>query len=287
MRKRFSISLAIIYIIILFSVFITLYPFVYIMIQSICDFNGITQMRSRIFYFPSHVSFSAYKIILRSENIYRSLVNSVVYTLTGTLLSIIVTVMMAYPLSKKDLFGRKVFMLYVTFTLLFGVSMIPLYLVVHNLGIRNTMWAVILPFVLSPWNLILTRTFFENIPGSIQESAHIDGCNDIRVLFSIIIPMSMPIIATISLYYAVWYWNSYFWPMIFLDSRKMFPIQVLLREILIQGTMANEMSAGDELLMSESIKGATTMVATIPIILVYPFLQKYFVKGILVGAIKG
>jgi putative aldouronate transport system permease protein len=268
-------------------ILITLLPFIYVLINSLKGYTAY--LEHKIFLTPADLTLSAYKSIFTTNNALTAIINSIKYTLVGTSLSVFLTILTAYPLSKSDFFGGKTIMFLIVFTLLFAVGIVPLYLLVNNLNMVNKFWSVIIPFLVNPWNLILTKTFFENIPESIEQAAYIDGCNDIKVLFNIIIPISMPIIATISLYYSVAYWNSYFWPMVFLNSKKLYPIQIILRDIVIQGAMAGEMaSASDgDVLMSESIKFAVIIVATLPIVMVYPFLQKYFVKGILVGSIKG
>jgi len=267
---------------------VCIYPFYYVLTLSVSDYMQMINSNSVVL-FPRKITFAAYKLILTKQNIFRSLLNSVFYAVTGTGLSVLITLLTAYPLSKKNFVGRRFFMFIITVTFLFGAGMVPLFLVVKSMHIDNTIWSVILPFLISPWNLILTRTFFENIPSSLSQSAYIDGANEIQVLYSIILPLSLPIIATISLYYAVGYWNSYFWPMVFLNDKKLYPIQILLRDIVIQGSMANERTSSSvsEPVMSESIKGAVIIVATLPIITVYPFLQRYFLKGMMVGAIKG
>ncbi len=289
MRKKVKvlrISDIFIYSAILFFAVITLYPFVHV---TAISFSGyVSLMESNIFIFPRDFTLTAYKSVLSNKYIFSSLLNSTIYTVTGTLLSVFFTMTMAYPLAKRHFTGRRLFSFLITFTLLFSAGIIPVYLVVNKLGLMNTIWAIVLPFLISPWNLIITRTFLEELPVSIQESAIIDGCNDIKTFFYIIVPLSFPIMATIGIFYAVYHWNSYFWPVIFLNTREQYPVQIILREIVIQGTVADALNnSEEEVLLSESIKGATIMVATLPILVVYPFLQKYFVKGMLIGSIKG
>jgi putative aldouronate transport system permease protein len=287
MTAKFNFSTLVLHAIMLLILIVTLYPFVYILAISFSD--GLSVMQNKVVLIPVNFNLSAYKAVFSNNNVLGALNNSVLYTVLGTLLSVLFTMITAYPLAKEHLAGKKLFMIMIVITMVFATGMIPFFLVVKNLGLLNTIWAVILPFLISPWNVILTRVFIENIPKEIEHAAMIDGCNDIKYLYRIVIPLCVPIIATISLYYAVSYWNMYFWPMMFLNEKEMYPIQVLLQQMVIMGSMASELSkAGPkEIGIAENIKAATIMVSTVPILLVYPFLQKYFVKGIMIGAVKG
>ena len=196
--------------------------------------------------------------------------------------------MMAYPLSRKRFTGRKSFMKLITITLMFSGGMIPSFLVVKELGMYNTIWAVILTGAISPWNLIISKTFLESIPDSFEESAIIDGCNDIQVLKDIFIPLSLPIIATMTLFYSVAHWNSFFTSLIYLNDKKKYPLQVFLRNILIESDMSKyAQRADDEIIVQQSIKYTVIVITSFPIVCLYPFLQKYFIKGVMIGGIKG
>ncbi|MBY9085297.1 carbohydrate ABC transporter permease, partial [Paenibacillus sp. HN-1] len=201
-----------------------------------------------------------------------------------------ITALGAYVLSRKQVFWNKYFMIMITFTMFFSGGLIPLYLVVKGVGLTNSLWATILPFTISTFNLIIMRTSFQSIPDSLEESAKIDGANQFTILFKIIIPLSMPVLAVMGLYYAVDKWNGWFYASIFLKDRELFPLQLILREILVLGStdsMSTSANAGEQQQIGETIKYATIMIATLPILCVYPFVQRYFVKGVMIGALKG
>jgi len=210
-------------------------------------------------------------------------------TLVGTLLSMLLTSLMAYGLSRRDLDGRRVIMFLVVFTMLFNGGMIPTFLVVKELGLIDTYAALILPSAIAAFNLIILKNFFQNIPDGLEESAKIDGCSDFGILFRIVLPLSMPAIATISLFYAVTYWNTYMSAILYLNKSEMWPIQVLLRQIVVLASGMDYSSSLDSEVPppEQSVKMAVIVVATLPILLVYPFLQKHFAKGAMLGSIKG
>jgi putative aldouronate transport system permease protein len=200
------------------------------------------------------------------------------------------TAMCAYPLSRRDFTGRKAITVGVTITMLFSGGLIPLYLVVLKLGLINTVWAIVLVPAINTWYMFIMRTFFQGLPESMHESAIIDGANDVVILIRIVLPLAKPVIATLLLFYAVFHWNSYFNALIFLNEKIKYPMQLIIRSVVVAGRMefTNEIGAAtDYMVIEKTIKYAVIMVATVPILLVYPFLQKYFVKGIMVGAIKG
>lgn len=271
----------------MFVIIAMLSPFLHVASVSISD--KIAVVNNKISLFPIGLDFDAYRKVFENEYIFISYKNTIIYTVVGTLVNLILTAMVAYPLSKKFFFGRKQFTMLITFTMFFGGGMIPGYLLVKSLGIMNSMWAVILPGAVSTWNMIIMRTFFQNIPDSLEESAVIDGCTEIGVLFKIILPLSMPIMSTMGLFYAVGHWNSFFGPLLYLNDKAKYPLQIILRQIVISGEMAfaQGSSSGEEIVIADSVKYATIMVATLPIIMIYPFIQKYFVKGVMVGSIKG
>ena len=217
--------------------------------------------------------------------------NSIIYTVVGTVINIVMTVMAAYPLSIRGFVGRNVITGLFVFTMIFTAPLIPTYLNIRSLHLLDTMWAVILPPALSTYNMIIMRTYFEGFSEELEDAARIDGCSPLGVLWRIILPVSAPIMLTIALYYAVFHWNSYFHPMLYLQTKKKFPLQVFLQQILISGetAFANASSSIDssQLLVSEAVKYATIIVAVLPIIIFYPFIQKYFTKGALTGSVKG
>ncbi|MEK5061413.1 ABC transporter permease [Paenibacillus sp. FSL H7-0326] len=266
---------------------VTVLPFVHVVAGS---FTTSAEMAAKKFVLiPTDWSLDAYKFIFSTNTIFRAMLVSIGVTVIGTLFSMLITSLMAYGLSRRDLDGRKVIMFMVVFTMLFSGGMIPTFLVVKELGLIDTYAALILPSAISAFNMIILKNFFQNIPEGLEESAKIDGSNDFGILFRIVLPLSMPAIATISLFYAVTYWNTYMSAILYLNESKMWPIQVLLRQIVV---LASGMDYSSELDSSvpppdQAVKMAVIVVATLPILLVYPFLQKHFAKGAMLGSIKG
>lgn len=273
------------YIILFLVVYITFYPFWKIFVSSLSDQNAV--LLNKVKWIPVGFTLGNYKVVFSNNNVLLSYWNTILYTTTGTAVSLILTITMAYPLSRKHFFGRNIYMKFIIFAMLFSGGLIPTFLVVKSLGFYNKIWAIIIPGAINIWNLIVTRTFFMNLPDSLEESATIDGANDIQVLFQIYLPLSMPIIATMTLFYAVGHWNNYFGPLIYLNDKRKYPLQIFLRNILISTDISQYQMQEDIAVVSTSIKYTVIIVTTVPILLVYPFIQKYFVKGIMVGAIKG
>ena len=279
------------YVIVTLVAFTTILPFIYILGAS---FASEYELATRpMFIIPRDVTLDAYKYIFSSNKIITAFGNSVFITAAGTLINLFCTVTMAYAVSKKRLRGRNFFLNMVIFSMFFSGGMIPTYIVVANwLHLKDTYWSVLLPGAISAYNMMIVKNFFQGIPQELEESASIDGCNDVGVLWKIVLPLSLPVLATFGLFYAVGHWNAYFGAMIYMTgAREKWPLQVLLREIII---LANA-SAGDMANLDpnfvqppeQSIKMAVIVVSTVPIMCVYPFLQKYFVKGVMVGALKG
>jgi putative aldouronate transport system permease protein len=281
----------IIYVMLSAVMIIVLYPLIFVASASVSD--AITVIKGEVWLLPKNLSFTGYKLIFENKEILTGYANTILYTVVGTALNLIMTIMAAYPLSRKDFAGRNVIMAMIVFTMFFSGGLIPTYLLVKDLGMINTMWALIIPGVVSVWNVIIMRTFFQtSIPVEVQESAAIDGCSNIQTLWSIVLPLSMPIIAVMILFYSVGHWNAYFNALIYLNDRVKYPLQLFLREILIksqtdQMTSSMDLSIQKHLMEAEAIKYAVVIVANLPVLMLYPFLQKYFVKGIMVGAIKG
>lgn len=267
---------------------ITVLPFIHVLAGSFTTAEELIQKKFVLF--PTQFTLDAYRYIFSTDILLRSLGVSIFITVAGTFISMLLTSMMGYGLSRRDLGGRRIFMFMVVFTMLFSGGMIPTFLVVKELGMIDTFWALLIPSSISAFNLIILRNFFQNLPEGIEESAKIDGCNDFGILFRIVIPLSMPAIATISLFYAVAYWNVFMQAILYIDDSTKWPIQVLLRQIVIMASgMQGDTSdlAGDYAPPEETIKMAVIVVATLPILLVYPFLQKHFAKGALLGSVKG
>ncbi|MBQ9211482.1 MAG: carbohydrate ABC transporter permease [Clostridia bacterium] len=279
------------YLIVSLIAFTTILPFIYIIGAS---FASEYELATRpMFIIPRDVTLDAYRYIFSSNKILMAFGNSVFITVVGTLINLFFTVTMAYAVSKQRLRGRNFFLNLVIFSMFFSGGMIPSYIVIANiLQMKDSYWSVLLPGAISAYNMMIVKNFFQGIPQELEESASIDGCNDIGILWKIVLPLSLPVLATFGLFYAVGHWNAYFGAMIYMSgARDKWPLQVLLREIII---LANA-SAGDLQNMDpnfvqppeQSIKMAVIVVSTVPIMCVYPFLQKYFVKGVMVGALKG
>jgi len=278
------------YLIVTLIAITTIIPFVYIIGASFATEYEIATRP--MFFIPQDVSIAAYQYIFSSNKILRGFTNSIFITVAGTAINLFFTVTMAYAISKPRLRGRNFFLNMVIFSMFFSGGMIPGYIVVANiLNLKNTFWSVLLPGAISAYNMMIVKNFFQGIPQELEESASIDGCTDIGVLLKIVLPLSLPVLATFGLFYAVGHWNSYFPAMIYLTDDKMYPLQLILRNIIVTAeSSASDMSLMDPNFVEppkQSIKMAVIVVATVPIMCVYPFLQKYFVKGVMVGALKG
>ncbi|GAB3088424.1 carbohydrate ABC transporter permease [Isoptericola nanjingensis] len=237
---------------------------------------------------PHTFTLDAYRYILSTSTIFQAMGVSVIVTVGGTFLSLLVTALMAYALSKRYLKGRRVINFLVVFTMLFSGGMIPTFIVVQKLGLIDSLWSLILPVLINAFNFVIMRSFFQGIPDSLEEAARIDGCSDLGVFLRIVLPLSLASIATIGLFYAVYYWNTYQAAILYINDSEKWPIQVLLRQIVIvaSGMNADE-SAVDVVPPAQSVKMAVIFVATLPMLLVYPFIQRFFVKGALIGSVKG
>ena len=279
------------YLIVTIVALTTIFPFVYIIGAS---FATEAEIASRpMFIIPHNVSTAAYEYIFSSNKILRGFGNSIFITVCGTAINLFFTVTMAYALSKTRLRGRNFFLNLVIFSMFFSGGMIPGYIVIANiLNLKNTYWSVLLPGAISAYNMMIVKNFFQGIPQELEESASIDGCTDLGVLWKIVLPLSLPVLATFGLFYAVGHWNAYFGAMIYMKTAKeKWPLQVLLRELIIlsSGTAGDMNNLDPEFVQppEQSVKMAVIVVSTVPIMMVYPFLQKYFVKGVMVGALKG
>ncbi|TNJ66964.1 carbohydrate ABC transporter permease [Paenibacillus hemerocallicola] len=286
--KLFNLSITIV---LSFVALIVLYPLFFIIIASISNPQSV--VTGEVLLMPKGVHFAGYEKILKNTELQRGFINTVFYTVTGTAINLVLTICAAYPLSRKDFKGRQTITAFLLFTMFFSGGMIPTYLLIRDLGMINTIWAMLLPNAVSVVNVIIMRTYFQTtIPAEVQEAASIDGCSNLKLLWRVVLPLSMPIVAVMILFYSVAHWNAYFNAMLYLNNRTMYPLQLLLREILVQNDLQDMVSLGDDSLMkqllnAESVKYAAVIAANLPVLLLYPFLQKYFVKGIFIGAIKG
>lgn len=267
---------------------VMIYPFIYVLLASVSDPNMLIRHRGLLL-MPEGFNIGAYKLVFRNPNILKGYANTILYVVVGTSINIVMTVLSAYVLSRKDFLFRRPLMFMAIITMYFSGGMIPLYLQVQRLKLLNTIWAIVLPTAMSTYNLIIVRTAFENVPPTLEESAMLDGANEFVTLVRIVIPLTMPTIAVMVLFYSVGIWNSWFNAMIYLQDRTKYPLQLILREILIANDTSSMTAgvAGDVVPLAESVKYATIVVATLPVLVIYPFLQKYFVKGVMVGAVKG
>jgi putative aldouronate transport system permease protein len=262
-------------------------PFVHVVGSSFA--TGAEIASKKFLLFPTSFTLDAYKYIFSTNTIFKSMSVSIIVTVSGTLWSMLISVLTAYGLSRKDLVGRKYIMFLFVFTILFNGGMIPTFLVVKETGLMDSLLALIIPVSISVFNMIILKTFFQGLPEGLEESAKMDGCNDFGILFRIVIPCSMPAIATISLFYAVTYWNTYMHAILYLSDASKWPVQVLLRQIVVlaSGLTYDTGVYSDTPPPAQSVKMAVIVVATLPVLLVYPFLQKHFTKGALLGSVKG
>lgn len=261
-------------------------PFIYVLAVSFTSPAEVA--KGGLILWPEEWSLASYRYIFSTNTLVRSMLVSIYITVLGTLINLIFTSLMAYPLAKTHLRGRQTILLAVLFTMLFGGGMIPTYFVVKALHLTNTLWSLMIPGAISAFNLIVLKNFFQQIPDGLEDSARIDGCNEVGVLFRIVLPLSLPAMATFGLFYAVGHWNQFFNAILYINDNTKWPIQVLLREVVILASS----SIGDSTIDSTeiqplTIRMAVIVFATIPILLVYPFLQKHFAKGVMLGSVKG
>lgn len=281
---------AITYIIIGILGLIVLYPMLYVVAASMSSADAL--ISGKVWLWPVDISFEGYKAVFKSSDVWLGYANTIFYTVVGTVINVAMTLFCAYPLSRKELFGRSVFTFIFSFTMLFGGGLIPNYLLIKNLGILNTRWALLLPGAMSIYNMIVCRTFIQtSIPTELLESARLDGCDDIRYFFKIVLPLSKAIIAVLTLWYAVGHWNAYFNAFIYLNDKELYPLQIFLRDILISNKMSSDLNdpelANQLRTVQMTLKYALIVVSTAPLFLFYPFTQKYFQKGVMVGSVKG
>ncbi|GBG05931.1 sugar ABC transporter permease [Paenibacillus sp. MY03] len=267
------------------------YPLIYVVSASFSAPSAV--ISGKVWLWPVEPTLNGYEAVFKNKQLVSGFANSIFYMVAGTLINLVMTVMAAFPLSRKELSGRNLFMAIFVFTMLFSGGLIPNFLLVRDLGMLDTRWAMLLPVALSVWNVIITRTYFQaTIPDELYEAASMDGCNDFRFLLRMALPLSAPILAVIALYYGVGHWNSYFNALIYLKSPDLQPLQIILRNILVLNQLDPTMMQDFEALQRKQglvdiVKYAVIVVASVPVLLIYPFVQKYFVRGIMIGAIKG
>lgn len=269
-----------------------LYPIYYLIIVSI---SGNTAVNAgQVVLYPKQVTFKAYLSVLEDHFFLNSYLNSIIITTVGTTVNMVMTMLCAYPLSRKDFQGNRFFTIIVAFTMFFSGGMIPTYLLVSSLGLLNSFWAIILPWSINVFNMIVMRSFFQSIPLELTESAHMDGANDIVVFVRVVIPLSMSIIATMVLFYAVSHWNAYFNAMLYLTEKSKYPVQMYVRAIVLEDAtealqqMSSSVQMADQISVSQkSTQYAVIIASILPILLIYPFVSKYFEKGVMMGSLKG
>ena len=295
--KADKIFVGFVYLFLALALVIVLYPLIYIVSASISEPQFVNS--GEMWLLPKGFTFEGYKTIFQNENIWRGYRNTIFYTALGTTINLAVTLPAAYALSRVDFYGKKLFMNFMLLTMFISGGLIPSYLLIKNLGMIDTIWALVIPNVASVYNIVVTRTFFQSsIPREMEEAAIVDGCSDFKMFIKIILPLSMPIIAVMGLFYGIGHWNSYFNALIYISNKSMYPLQMVLREILVlqdlssNSTATNVSASTAEMLYSKQqlvqvIKYGVMIVSTLPVIVVYPFLQRYFVKGVMIGSLKG
>lgn len=267
---------------------VCLYPLVYVVSMSLS--SALAAASNEVWLYPIGFSLNSYKLVFENPDVWQAYSNTIFYTVAGTALNVIMTLLLAYPLSRPVFFAKKSLTVFLAFTMFFGGGLIPTFILVNKLGLYNSRWALVILGAVGVWYVIIARTFFANIPESLIESAKLDGANDLTILYRVVAPLSMPIIAVLILFYAVGHWNSYFGALIYLSDKNLQPLQLYLVKVLVQNSegLADSMSpSAEKSLAIMQVKYAIIIVATLPILLLYPFIQKYFVQGVMIGAIKG
>lgn len=263
----------------------TVYPVIYILSVSLSDTANVVQ--GKVWLWPIGLNVNAYADVLTDPRIPRAYLNTIFYTTLGTFMNLLMTSVAAYPLSQRTFFGRKYFMFMIIITMFLNPGIIPNYMIVKELGLINTVWALVIPNAIWTFELIILKSFYENMSSQIREAALIDGASEFRILFNIVLPLSKPALASIGLFYFMGHWNSFFIPMIYLTEQSMYPLQVVLRGMLIFNEGNNAGLVDAAALAPQAKKNATIVLSMIPVLLIYPFAQKYFAKGVMLGAEKG
>ncbi|MBQ6804053.1 MAG: carbohydrate ABC transporter permease [Clostridia bacterium] len=280
----------IIHVLMVLLLIVTMYPLIYVLSASFSSPHAVGN--GQVVLWPVEFSLRGYQEVFEYQVVWLGYKNTIFYTLVGTVINVVMTMMAAFALSKKTLPGRGMFTFLFTFTMLFSGGLVPTYLQLRSLGIINTRWALLLPGAISVYNMVVTRTFIQNIPGELSEAAEIDGCSHFKYFFLILLPLSKAILAVISLYYAVGHWNSYFNALIYISDRNLYPLQIFLRDVLVLNSVdASSILDPEEAQalegMRDLLKFSMIVVSTVPILCIYPAIQKYFAKGVMVGSMKG
>lgn len=281
--------LTLVYAALSFVLLLVLYPLIYIVSSSLS--SPLAVSAGKVWLWPVDLSFKGYQAVFQNPQIVTGYANSLFYTVVGTFISVAMTIMIGYPLSRKTFFGRSGVMVFITFTMLFSGGLIPTYLVVKQLHLIDTRWALLLPNAIWVWQVIIARTFFQSsIPDELVEASEMDGCSDLRFIWSVVFPLSKPIVAVLSLMYAVGQWNAYFDALIYLKTQSLYPLQLILRSVLILNNGTGAMDAAkmiERQQMVDLMKYSLIVVASLPVLIIYPFVQRYFVQGMLIGSVKG
>jgi len=275
---------AVVYSVLVFCALIAVFPLMYVVSVSITPFGEVLRNGGFIL-IPKEITFTAYRTLLTESNIPQAFQVTVFITVVGTAINLVLTALMAYPLSRKNLPGRNWFLLMIVFTLIFNGGLIPTYLTVKDVGLLDTVWAMILPNAIWSFNVLIMKSFFEGLPEELFESARMDGAKEFRILLQIVTPLSVPVILTIGLFYLVGHWNEFFQAVFYVTDRTLFPLQVVVREILMQSQQPLENA--DNVTPTQTMQMASVILASLPVLVVYPFIQKHFTKGMLLGSIKG
>lgn len=284
-ERKFSIFDLINYFLLLAIAFATIYPIIYISAVSLSDTSYVVQ--GKVFLFPKGLNFAAYKEVLLDNKIPRAYLNTVYYTVFGAFVNLLFTSIAAYPLSQRNFFGRKLWMFAIVITMFLQPGIIPNYLIVQKLHLLDSVWALVIPNAIWTFELIILISFYESMSAQIREAALIDGASEYRILFNIVLPLSKPALASIGLFYFVGHWNSFFLPMIYLSDQAMYPLQVVLRGMLIFNEGNKSSLVDSAALAPQAMKNATIVLSIIPVLMIYPFAQKYFAKGVMLGSEKG
>lgn len=291
MSKDDRIYYTIVHIILVLLLIMIIYPLIYIVSSSFSSPTAVSA--GRVILWPVDLSLEGYQAVFENKDVLSGYANTILYTILGTLINVIFTMFAAYPLASKKLPGKKFFMYLFTFTMIFNGGMIPTYILIRDLHMIDTIWALVIPGAISVYNLMIARTFVQSsIPQELYEAAELDGCSDARYFFSMVLPLSKAIIAVLVLFYAIGHWNAYFNAFLYLNDRAKFPLQLILREILIANSINNAQIVDPEIAaakqgMAELLKYSLILVSTVPVMCLYPFVQKYFVKGVMIGSVKG
>ena len=270
--------------------FITVYPLLYTLFASFSDAKGLLKFEGPLWGPLKPYTLRGYELTFQNAKLGVSVLNTLFYVIVGTFMGLIITGMAAFVLSRKNFMLKNIIMKLIMFTMFFSGGIIPLFFVVRNIGIYDTRWAFLLPWAMSAYNMIIMRTFFLGIPESLEESATLDGATDLQIFFRIYVPLSTAVIAVIAMYYGVAWWNSWYQSLVFQPTSTLWPLQMILREVLITNTKSattDVTSMAEESYTRELVKYCTVVVSTVPILVIYPFLQRYFVKGVMIGAVKG